>query len=112
MISSSHLAVSPRAAAWRAIEATRVMSSYDEFVHEPMRQADGSSGQPFSVGRRADAGGADLVGAVGGVRAVDQRLELVEVDLDQLVVERAVVGAQVVGDLVGGVGDRFAARST
>ena len=40
----------------------------------------------------ADAGGADLVGEVGGVRAVDVRLQLVEVDLDDLVVERAVVG--------------------
>ena len=48
VIMSSTLAVSPWAAACRAIEAARVMSSYDELVHEPMRQADGSSGQPFS----------------------------------------------------------------
>ena len=55
-------------------------------------------------------GGTDAVGAVGGVRAVDQRLQLVEVDLDQLVVERTVVGSQIVGDLVGGVGDGLAPR--
>jgi hypothetical protein len=42
------LAVRPAAAACRAIDATRVMSSYDEFVHDPIRQADGSSGQSFS----------------------------------------------------------------
>ena len=94
VISSSVFAVSPLAAAWRAIEAARVMSSYDEFVHEPISADEISSGQPFSSRRRADPG-ADLVGAVGGVGAVDQRLELVEVDLDQLVVERAVVGAEV-----------------
>ena len=70
------------------------MSSYDEFVHDPMSADEISSGQPFSVGGLADLG-ADAVGAVGGVRAVDQRLELVEVDLDELVVERAVVGPQV-----------------
>src|SRR5690606_17105117 len=33
--SSSVWAVRPLAAAWRAIDATRVMSSYDEFVQEP-----------------------------------------------------------------------------
>ncbi len=60
--------------------------------------------------RRSDAVGADLVGQVRGVRAVDERLELVEVDLDELVVERAVVGTEVFGDLVGGVGDLFAER--
>ena len=38
----------------------------------------------------------DAMGAVGGVRSVDQRLQLVEVDLDQLVVRCAIVGPQVV----------------
>ena len=47
--SSSVLAVMPLAAACRAIEAARVMSSYDEFVHDPIRAAEISSGQPFSL---------------------------------------------------------------
>ena len=37
---------------------------------------------------------ADAVGAVGGVRSVDQRLQLGQVDLDQAVVHGSVVGAQ------------------
>ena len=73
------------------------MSSYDEFVHDPMSADEISSGQSFSRAASPDVG-ADAVGAVGGVGSVDQRLELVEVDLDQLVVRRAVVGPQVVGD--------------
>ena len=48
VISSSVFAVSPLAAAWRAIEAARVMSSYEELVHDPTSAADTSSGQPFS----------------------------------------------------------------
>ena len=43
----------------------------------------------------ADAVGADAVGAIGGVGAVDHRLELVEVDLDQLVVEGVVIGPKI-----------------
>ena len=78
-------------------------------MHEPMSAEEISSGQPFARGRGADLG-ADPVGAVGGVGAVDQRLQLVEVDLDQLVVDGAPSsGAEVLGDLVGGVGDRLAA---
>ena len=42
------------------------------------------------------------------MRAVDQRLELIEIDLDDLVVGRAVIGAKMLGHLVGGIGDRFA----
>ena len=63
-------------------------------MHEPMSAEEISSGQPLASASAADLG-TDAVRAVGGVRAVDERLELVEVDLDQLVVERAVVGAQV-----------------
>ena len=48
------------------------------------------------------------MGAVGGVRSVDERLQLVEVDLDELVVGRAFVGSQIGGHLVGGGGDGLA----
>ena len=48
VISNSVLAVRPLAAAWRAIDAARVMSSYDELVHDPIRVELTSSGQPFS----------------------------------------------------------------
>lgn len=41
-------ALRPLASACLAIEATRVKSSYDEFVHDPMRDADILSCQPFS----------------------------------------------------------------
>ena len=34
----------PFAAAWRAIDAARLMSSYDEFVHEPTSADEISSG--------------------------------------------------------------------
>ena len=47
--SNSVFACRPLAAAWRAIEAARVMSSYDEFVHDPISAAEISSGHPFSV---------------------------------------------------------------
>ena len=49
VISSSTLDVSPLAEAWRAIDAARVMSSYDEFVHDPMSAEEISSGQSFSA---------------------------------------------------------------
>ena len=62
-------------------------------------------GSGFCADRRTDA-----IGPIGGVRAVDERLQLVEVDLDQLVVERAVVGTQICGDGVGGVGDGLTPR--
>ena len=35
--------------AWRASDAARVMSSYDEFVHEPTRAELISSGQPSAL---------------------------------------------------------------
>ena len=80
------LAVRPLAEAWRAMEAARVMSSYDELVHDPMSADEISTGTPFSARPGADL--ADLVGQVGRVGAVDERLQLVEVDLDQAVVVR------------------------
>ena len=48
VMSSSVLARSPAAAAWRATDAARVRSSYDEFVHEPISAAEISTGQAFS----------------------------------------------------------------
>ena len=45
VMSSSVLAVSPCAAADRAIDAARVMSSYDELVHEPIERG-GDLGRP------------------------------------------------------------------
>ncbi len=39
---------------------------------------------------------------------VDERLQLVEIDLDQLVVQSTVVGSEIDGDLVGSVGDGLA----
>src|SRR3954464_3329043 len=42
------LAVRPLADAWRATDAARVMSSYDELVHEPIRADDTNTGTPFS----------------------------------------------------------------
>ncbi len=57
--------LSPRADAWRATDAARVMSSYDELVHEPINAALMSSGQPLA----SACGGADvLADAVGGGR--------------------------------------------
>ena len=53
-------------------------------------------------------GGTDAIGAVRAVRPVDERLQRVEIDLDDLVVEGAVIAAQVLGDLVGSVGDGLA----
>ena len=111
MISSSVFALRPLADAWRAIDAARVMSSYELLVQTAdQRRRDLQRPVVGSAPRRRRS--ADLVGAVGGVRAVDQRLQLVEVDLDHLVVAarcRRLGRAQVVGDLVGGVGDRLAA---
>ena len=52
-------------------------------MHEPISAEEISSGQPSARGGVADLG--ELVGAVGGVGAVDHRAELVEVDLDHLV---------------------------
>ena len=46
--SSSTCDRSPLAAAWRATDAARVMSSYDELVHDPMSAEEISSGQSFS----------------------------------------------------------------
>ena len=46
--SSSICARSPFAAAWRATDAARVMSSYDELVHDPISADEISSGQSFS----------------------------------------------------------------
>ena len=37
------------AAAWRAIDAARVMSSYDEFVHDPISAEEISSGHSFAA---------------------------------------------------------------
>src|SRR3954462_8419557 len=48
VMSSWVLARSPRADAWRAIDAARVMASYDEFVHEPISAEEISTGTPFS----------------------------------------------------------------
>ena len=88
VISRSVFDLAARAAdAWRATDAARVMSSYEQFVQEPISAALISSGQPLAPASLADVR-ADAVGAVGGVRSVDQRLELVEVDLDELVVRR------------------------
>lgn len=42
-------AFNPFASACRAIEVTLVRSSYDEFVHEPIKEADMLSFQPFSL---------------------------------------------------------------
>ena len=47
------------------------------------------------------------MGTVGGVRPVDERPEVVEIDLDELVVQRAVVWTEVGGHLVCRVGDAF-----
>jgi len=46
--SNSVFARSPFAEAWRAIDAARVRSSYDELVHEPMSAEEISSGHEFS----------------------------------------------------------------
>ena len=35
--------------AWRAIDAARVMSSYDEFVHEPNNADEISAGTPLAL---------------------------------------------------------------
>src|SRR3954449_9266703 len=43
------LARSPLADAWRAIDAERVMYSYDELVHEPTSADDTSTGTPLSL---------------------------------------------------------------
>ena len=48
VISSCVLARRPWPTAWRAIDAARVMSSYDELVHEPMSAEEISVGTPFS----------------------------------------------------------------
>ena len=42
------------------------------------------------------------------MRAIDERLESIEINLDDLVVDRAIVGAKVLGDLVCRVGDGLA----
>ena len=42
-------AVRPCAAAWRAMDAARVMSSYDEFVHDPINAADSFTGTLFCL---------------------------------------------------------------
>ncbi len=47
VINSSVFALSPLAFACRATDAARVMSSYDEFVHEPISAAEISFGQSF-----------------------------------------------------------------
>src|SRR5690348_11457965 len=44
VINSWVLARNPLADAWRAIDAARVMSSYDELVHEPTSADDTSTG--------------------------------------------------------------------
>jgi hypothetical protein len=48
VISSGTWVVNPLADAWRATEAARVMSSYDELVHDPINVELGTSGHPFS----------------------------------------------------------------
>ena len=88
VMSSSVLARRPLAAAWRAIEAARVMSSYDELVHEPMSADEISSGQSFS--RAAAPTSAPTRWARSGeCGPLISGLQLVEVDLDQLVVAGA-----------------------
>ncbi len=84
-------------------------------MHEPMRRRARSRAASPRPRRSAPTLG-DLVGAVGGVGAVDHAgSSVVEVDLDDLVEvarrvgDDLVVGAQVVGDRVGGVGDGGAA---
>ena len=47
-MSNSVFARNPRAAAWRATDAARVMSSYEELVQLPISAAETSSGQLFS----------------------------------------------------------------
>ena len=39
----------PASRAWRTMEAERVMSSYEELVHEPIRLAVSWLGHPFSL---------------------------------------------------------------
>ena len=100
--------VSPLAEAWRAIDAARVMSSYDELVHDPMSAEEISSGQSFSRAaaptsaptrwaRSGECG--PLISGLSWSRSISTSWSYV----------RAVVGAQLVGHLVGGVGDRLAA---
>ena len=60
-------------------------------MHEPMSADDGQR-PAVGLGGTGDVG-ADSVGPVGGVRAVDQRLQRVEVDLDELVVQGSVIAA-------------------
>src|SRR5687768_11940678 len=48
-INSLVFAVIPCASAWRAIDAARVMSSYDELVHEPINRADASVGPALAL---------------------------------------------------------------
>src|SRR3979411_1064634 len=48
VMSSCTLERSPLADAWRAIDAARVMSSYDEFVHEPTSADEISVGTPLA----------------------------------------------------------------
>ncbi len=49
---------SPRAVAWRATLAARLMSSYDELVHEPTKACESTSGHPCSLASapRAETG--------------------------------------------------------
>ena len=99
--SSWVFAVRPFADAWRAIDAARVMSSYEEFVHEPMSADDTFSGQsfafaaaPISLTLWARSG---VCGPLISGSSVD------EVDLDDTVEEAARVGLDLgIGPQVGG----------
>ena len=62
VMNSFDLARRPWADACRAMDAARVMSSYDELVHEPIRAAEISLGTPFSRDP-----GADLIDRVGEI---------------------------------------------
>ena len=80
------------------------MSSYDEFVHEPISAAEISSGHPFSAAVAPTAEPTRWARS-GECGPLIIGFSSIEVDLDELVVGCAIIGAQVIGDGVGGRSD-------
>ena len=72
------------------------MSSYELLVQLPIECGRDLDRPVVGAGFGAD-GGADTIRPVRGVRAVDEGLQLVEIDLDQLVVQSTVIGSQICG---------------
>ena len=91
----SDLALMPWSIASCAIDAARDISSYEEFVQEPIRPTLSSSGHLFST--TASLNLEIGVARSGSEGAIDVWLKLGKIDLDELIVLRAFVFLQIVG---------------